>query len=331
MVESLPHAGMKRSYSASTNDHYAHKRRRVHHKLRHVQRIPSHTEPAPQDPVFAQAQLLRSISAALAIAGFDSVQPTALEMFRSHAEEYMLELLSYARTSMQSSRRVKPTVQDFSAALALMPNTRTASLLKPQLDLPIPESVAYPSIPEPDPPPAPAPDFSALLQPLTTSRPPAYIPRHFPQLPPRHAWKQTPVYPDREKDARKMREKATEEGMMAEQALRKLAAAAKAGKAKEERRRSSTLSGIGKVRGAATKSQAIPDDPFADVLKEVGGVDGSMDLGSDGTNERREDGVDLGMPEGVVVNAEMGLWRYHARSTDGNHDLRPGDACRCSA
>ena len=120
------------------------------------------------------------------------------------------------------------------------------------------------------------------------------------------------MYPDREKDARKMREKATEEGMMAEQALRKLAAAAKAGKAKEERRRSSTLSGIGKVRGATTKGKAVPEDPFADVLKEIGGVDGSMDLGLDGTNERREDGVDLGMPEGVVVNAEMGLWRKTA-------------------
>jgi hypothetical protein len=30
---------------------------------------------------------LRSISAALTMVGFDSVKPTALEMFRSHVEE----------------------------------------------------------------------------------------------------------------------------------------------------------------------------------------------------------------------------------------------------
>lgn len=53
----------------------------------HVQQRPEHIEPAPQDPVFAQSQLLQSITATLTLAGFDSVRPSALEMFRAATEE----------------------------------------------------------------------------------------------------------------------------------------------------------------------------------------------------------------------------------------------------
>jgi len=67
------------------------KRRRVevlrHHKLEHVQQLPAHTEPAPQDALFVQGQLLRSITTALAAVGFDSVRPSALEAFRAETEE----------------------------------------------------------------------------------------------------------------------------------------------------------------------------------------------------------------------------------------------------
>lgn len=59
----------------------------VHRCLQHVQQIPEAVEPAPQDPEYAEGQLLKSITAALTLAGFDSVKPTALEMFRAHAEE----------------------------------------------------------------------------------------------------------------------------------------------------------------------------------------------------------------------------------------------------
>ena len=59
----------------------------VRRRLQHVQQIPEAVEPAPQDPEYAEGQLLKSISAALTLVGFDSVKPTALEMFRSHAEE----------------------------------------------------------------------------------------------------------------------------------------------------------------------------------------------------------------------------------------------------
>jgi hypothetical protein len=110
-----------------------------------------------------------------------------------------------------------------------------------------------------------------------------------------------------------MREKATEEGMLAENALRRLAAAAKTGAMNAERRRHDALSGVGKLRQGAHRGRAgvgVAEDTFADVLKDIGGIDETVDLDMDGT-ATKEDGVDLGMPEGVAVNHEIGHWRKH--------------------
>ena len=123
-----------------------------------------------------------------------------------------------------------------------------------------------------------------------------------------------------------MREKATEEGILAEQALRKLAAAAKSGAAKAEKRRLSTLSGPGrKVQdaGGKDKRRARRESPadevmFGDMMKELGGAidqdeKQAIDLGLDGTNDLREQGMDVGMPEGLVVNSDMAGWRRGGR------------------
>lgn len=244
----------------------------------------------------------------------------------------MLKFLHYARTSMSTSRRTQPTALDFASALALMPNTSSASLLKPQLSLSLPEEISYPSIPEPDPEAPSPPDFSSLLQPLVTDNPPTYIPKHFPSLPPQHAWKRTPVFPERENDARRMRERATEEGILAEQALRKLAAAAKKGAVKAEIRREGTLSGPGRKReaGRANRKRKERDEDggevmFGAMMKESGGegLGGSgaqseaeadaMELSLHEAAEMREEGVDVGMPEGVVVNWDMSGWRRGGR------------------
>jgi len=67
------------------------KKRRVEqpgtHRLSHVQTRPAHVESAPQDAVFIQGQLLRSIATALAAVGFDSATPSALESLRAETEE----------------------------------------------------------------------------------------------------------------------------------------------------------------------------------------------------------------------------------------------------
>ncbi|KAK4539645.1 hypothetical protein LTR36_010471 [Oleoguttula mirabilis] len=316
MAEMLPRASTKRLHSSTTEQQPAHKKRRLH-RLQHVQHMPQHIESAPQGgcapqgPDFTREQLHKSIGAALVMAGFDAARPEALEMLKTHTEEYMLHFAQNVRSSMQGGRRVRPTAPDFSMALSLMPNTSTASLLKPQLGLQVPESISYPSIPEPELADDQAADLSGLLQPLSTLRPPTYIPKHFPPLPPKHTWMETPVYIEREKDARKMRELMTQEGMLAEQALRKLATAAKASALNAERKKSHALSGPGKARNG--KKLERRDDGFADVLKDIGGQDDAM--GMEGANDAiAQDGIDVLMPEGVAVNYDMGHWR-HGRKT----------------
>ncbi len=109
-----------------------------------------------------------------------------------------------------------------------------------------------------------------------------------------------------------MREKATAEGLLAEQALRKLASAAKAGalRAEEDKRKRGIETGHGKKRGRMEESGEV----FGDVLKELGG-DGEdegigMEMEIDAGREVAGQTMDLGMPEGVVVNYGMGGWRH---------------------
>lgn len=305
--------GLKRPHPDSSSAQGPAKKQRVIHTLRHVQNRPHHIEPAPQDPVHVQGQLLKSITTALYSAGFDAATASALESIRAQVEEFMLKFLKHAHSSMNDCRRTTPTAMDFTTALANMPNAYTASLLEPQLHLSLPEDISCPVLSDPLPAPPPAPDFGDLLQPLMTISPPAYIPSHFPALPPQHAWKQTAVFPEREKDARKMREKATEEGTLAEQALRKLAAAAKTGATRADTRRSSTLSGLGRARSSAPpKARArVSQDTLADVLKDVDGSDEALDSGMEIV---RDDAGELSMPEGVSVNHEIGHWRRHGGS-----------------
>lgn len=109
-----------------------------------------------------------------------------------------------------------------------------------------------------------------------------------------------------------MREKATEEGMLAEQALRKLAAAAKAGamKAESRRRSSAPLAGMGKVRGGAGRKRPAPEMLFEDVMKDVAesnGGDYAMSL--DGVDESGKQPTQSELEERVVVNSGMGNWR----------------------
>ncbi|KAF2719643.1 hypothetical protein K431DRAFT_286445 [Polychaeton citri CBS 116435] len=317
-------AGQKRPHSSSESDNpqtkaISTKRRRVQHHSKQLAALPQHVEPVPQDPALVSGQLLRSITTALALAGFDSVKASALESFRAATEEYMVNFCSHVRTSMQHGRRTRPTALDFELALGSVANTSTASLLRPQFSLHLPDEVAAPTMPGPEAAPLEPVDLSELLAPLIPEHPPSYVPRHFPQLPPSHAWKSTPEFPSRERDSRKMREKAMEEGQMAEAALRRLAAAHKMGLAKVERRRSIVpLSGPGKARfmqgmrrARRGKEQVDGKAVFVDALRDLMGDSGSIGEADamilDGGG--REKGADLRMPEGVVVNHNMAHWR----------------------
>ena len=289
------------------------------HFLHHTQPMAAATEPAPQDPVFAQAQLLRSICAALAVVGYDTVRPSALESFRANVEQYMLSFLAQVKTSMHSSRRSSPTPQDFTYALKAL--DITSSDLDPHVDLPLPKELAAPVIAPPKPAePSPLNLASMLGTELHTSRLSgnefkdiSYIPSHFPPLPSRHSYLCTPVFTKREQDARKIRERATEEGILAERALRKLTSArlgrggrgtsgGDKAKVRDEHWRTAMADLLDDDQGA--------DDTMSGTRNDHAGLgEGSFAL-DDLSDERENEKVDAVMRSGGLnVNHDTRHWR----------------------
>ena len=189
-----------------------------------------------QDEEAMQALLIRSITMALAVVGFEAAEPTAIESFRADVEECaipfcqhmrvayyadfsdMTHFLAEVRQSMLSSRRTQPIPQDFLQSL----HTHQLSLrsLIPHLDPPVLASRSQFGLDEKE----------EHLE-LTFSGPPligisdaqsrSYIPQHFPPFPSTHTYKATPEIPERERDPRKIRELAMEEGRVGEEALRR--------------------------------------------------------------------------------------------------------------
>lgn len=205
--------------------------------------------------------------------------------------------------SMETSRRRKPIAQDFIHALAQF--GLSSSSLDPHLKLRIPPEVTQ----APVFPPAPdiplfEPMFAAGLNEKTheekTKKP--YIPKHFPNFPSAHAYKDTPTYTERETDARKIREHATQEGILAEQALRKLMAASKAGVQ------------VGRRRGYMDTQQRRNEEVWQETMAALTQQDLSKTeaggFGMDGVLEPAK------APEdefGVVVNYDRAYWRQAAR------------------
>ncbi|KAI5244721.1 hypothetical protein E4T43_03616 [Aureobasidium subglaciale] len=278
--------------------------KRTHH-LSHIQQLPAATEPAAQDEAFIQAQLLRSICTALTIVGYDSVKPSALEMFRAEVEEYMMNFLTTVKDSMSASRRTTATPQDFVFALA------EAGLdshhLDPHLKLRLPDDIANPAIPPPPPSEPPPPNLAPMLgQDLATpaTQQYGYIPSHFPPLPSRHAWRSTALFTQREQDPRRIRERATDEGVQAEHALRKLTAANKA------RLRQAPVDKAKDQLWQDTISDILDDEDDLPPTQDADGdikLDGCMEHGSGKRTVTTADLIREG--GGLMVNHDRDHWR----------------------
>ena len=139
----------------------------------------------------------------------------------------MVHFLTDVRQSMLSSRRTRAIPQDFLQAL----HTHQLSLrsLLPHLDPPITPSHSQFALPievVKDEENHALPFLGPALNDAPDERVKIYVPQHFPAFPSKHTYKATPDFPDREKDPRKIRERATEEGRMGEEALRRLVGAA---------------------------------------------------------------------------------------------------------
>ncbi|KAL9620909.1 MAG: hypothetical protein Q9160_004562 [Pyrenula sp. 1 TL-2023] len=161
--------------------------------------------------------------------GPGAVELRVLPALREHAEECMAQnlfnLCSLVRQSMYACRRIQPLPIDLEYALKATA-TRIDSLL-PELNEG--HNERRPSL-LPTPPPEDTDRASlSFLQDddrsVAERKSLRYIPTTFPPFPSKHTYKHTSVYTDRERDPRRIRELATEEGRLGEQALRKLVGA----------------------------------------------------------------------------------------------------------
>ncbi|OJJ44427.1 hypothetical protein ASPZODRAFT_71592 [Penicilliopsis zonata CBS 506.65] len=283
-----------------------------HHRLLNPV-VPALAEPAVTDNVCVEELLNRSIGQALRESGFDLADPAALESFRVATEEYIIRFSSYVRQSMLSCRRIQPIPQDFEHALRR--NRLHSDDLLPYLKTAQPTPTLLPS---------PPPEDEEVFKPLPFLGPQlsgedervrhAYIPSNFPEFPSKHTYCHTPVFTERERDPRKIRERATEDGRHGEEALRKLARAAfkdnqsaAAGRDKKlwGRRMESMDSMFEKTIKGLTKKMHKESSAVA--------VGGEVDLPGEAPTRTKSSLLSLEL--GPIVNCERDLWR---RTTAGS-------------
>ena len=221
----------------------------------------------------------------------------------------MAQYLADVRQSMLSCRRTQAIPQDFLQSL----HTHQLSLRSLLLHLDPPVNPLRTQIPlQTDAIEDNDEQHLRFLGPLLNAGPDdevrTYVPKHFPELPSKHTYKTTPEYPKYEQDPRKVREKATEEGRLGEEALRRLVSAG-AGKLAQEPQQDR------QARSARATSDQLWMETMKAVTQEVpDGMD--LDMGT-GKGKQKEGDLppmsSLGYGRlGSVVNAEKRYWRQPA-------------------
>jgi len=246
----------------------------------------------------------------------------------------MTNFLKQVRTSMSSARRTDTVAHDWVYALTAS-GLRGSGALEQHLDTgDIPPSLLQPYFDPPAPPEAPPPNTESLLGPELSGKADketrSYIPSHFPPFPSKHTYKATPVFTQRENDPRKIREKATEEGIQAEQSLRKLMAAQKAGIQKRNvgnRKRSRRMKENDQLwQAAMTELQADEEQMEKDEVEQRAREDindaedddqfmfnGDAPLETRKRRTPRTVDRNVNLEEGVHVNYDQKYWRKSAR------------------
>ncbi|KAL5116430.1 hypothetical protein ACEQ8H_005666 [Pleosporales sp. CAS-2024a] len=329
-------AGMKRAHAADSVPTYGEphsKKQKVLHQLRHIQPVHHIVDPISAEfdsfgdqKGFFDQQLRRSIAIQCKAQGFDTATPEALEGFASLVDSYMSKFLSQVQKSMSSARRTETVAHDWIYALSSS-GLRGSGPLEQHLDTgDIPPSLLQPHFVPPAPREAPPPDTESLLGPELSGKADketrAYIPSHFPPFPSIHTYKATPVFTKRENDPRKIREKATEEGIMAEQSLRKLMAAQKVGIQKQnvgKRKRSERMKASNRLWQAAMTDLLAEEKQKEKDEERQRVLDAEEEPDWDAPTEARTRQAPLtvernvNLEEGVHVNYERRFWRKSAR------------------
>lgn len=222
----------------------------------------------------------------------------------------MAHYLADVRQSMLACRRTQPIPQDFLQAL----HTHQLSLrsLLPHLDPPVPPSqsqIPLQTISADDDEQHQLQFLGALLNGAQEQQIKRFVPKHFPDLPSKHTYKATPEYPKREQDPRKVRERATEEGRLGEEALRRLVGAGSRHPAHET-----------KPRSEAQSMRAKRDQMWIETMQAVTArpsdemdIDEAMYAGKGKRNEESLPSSLLGDNQiRSAVNSEKKYWRKPA-------------------
>lgn len=225
---------------------------------------------------------------------------------------------------MLSSRRLQPIPPDFEHALRqsfvsvddLSPYLKSLPAVEPVRTLlpsPPPDEDAFTALPSLGP---------ALSGEEDRVRS-AYIPKHFPEFPSKHTYRHTPVFTDREHDPRKIRERATEDGRLGEEALRKLARAAfkdnqLAAASRDKKlwgRKNENLETMFEktIKGLAKKAQRSAADAAP-----------SMDITS-GEQKPPRPKLPIHFELGPIVNCERDFWRKTASATGRKAEKKQTD------
>ncbi|KAF2729179.1 hypothetical protein EJ04DRAFT_502764 [Polyplosphaeria fusca] len=325
-------AGMKRSFSGEARAlAYGEphpKKRRILHKVQHAQPTQHIIEPINAEfdvgngseyKNFFHDQLRRAIAIQCKADGFDGATPEGMQFFTAMVDEFMRNFLAEVRTSMTMGRRISPVAHDWVKALMTTGNFGSSSLdfhlntsaLPPTLLQP---PFGPPALPEqPDVPPESIEGMiGAELSGRAEKESKKHIPSHFPPFPSKHTWKSTSVFTQRENDPRKIREKATEEGIIAEQSLRRLMAAQKKGlqgtkvkKVKQSKKRN----GSDQLWQSAMKQMTAEEEERARKERQRRAEDEDMiELELDPQSQRR-----LNLEEGVHANYDRKFGRQSTR------------------
>ena len=204
---------------------------------------------------------------------------------------------------MHAARRTAPIASDFESAF------QAAQVPTPEDQLP-PRSTRKPPSPLsllPTPPPddffntheLPESMLEPDLNPKEEGRRDPHIPSTFPAFPSQHTFRDTVVLPPREKDPRRIRELATQEGRLGEQALRKLAGAVR-GEGKLNLSIEADGAAVKAERGSRRKKVDTMEGMFEETMKELAKTGKGSELG-DGSGM---EGFELA----PIVNSERKFW-----------------------
>ena len=138
-----------------------------------------------------------------------------------------------------------------------------------------------------------------------------YVPRHFPDFPSKHTYKATAEFPVRESDPRKVREKATEEGRLGEEALRRLVSAA----SDHPAQKSQQDQGAQSMRARRHQMWMEPMKAVTEEESERMDIDGGVGVLGKG-KQKEGSSSDVAFGNGrlhTAVNSEKKYWRKPAQ------------------